>query len=83
MLMASAGGVATGCRVHTGVGVARREAYHERRAEERAQLQELNVEELLANELRSNVIRATGHTAHTVSLTHKFYYPVEGETPGT
>ena len=53
--MASAGGVAAGGCVHTGAGVARRDAYHERRAEERAQLHEVKVEELLANEARGNV----------------------------
>ena len=58
LAMASAGGVAAGGCVHTGAGVARRAAYHERprRAEDRAHLQEVNVEKLLANESRDDVV---------------------------
>ena len=56
LAMASAGGVAAGGSVHTGAGVARRAAYHERRAEDRAHLQEVNVEKLLANESRDDVV---------------------------
>ena len=36
--------------MHTGDGVARREAHHERRAQERALLQEVDVDGLLATE---------------------------------
>ena len=48
-------------QVHTGDGIARREAYHERRVSERAMLEEVNVEGLLAAEQqRAGVIVRVG-----------------------
>ena len=41
---------------HTGAGVARRDAYHERRSVERAELEEVDVDNLLAVEQRGDVI---------------------------
>ena len=48
--MSGSSGAAVAKLMHTGAGVARHEAYYERRAEERAALEEVNDEELLAAE---------------------------------
>ena len=50
--MATAGGTGGGQRqmVHTGAGVARREAYHARRADERIVLHEVDLEGVLRAE---------------------------------
>eukprot|EP00966_Prymnesium_polylepis_P230890 5343404-Prymnesium_polylepis.1 len=41
---------------HTGAGVARRDAYNERRSQERAELDDVDVDDLLAAEQRGDVI---------------------------
>ena len=56
LAMSASSGAQVARLVHTGAGVARREAYHERRAQERAELEEVNDEGLLAHEQRSDVI---------------------------
>ena len=61
--------------VHTGAGVARREAHHERRAQERAELEELNVEELLADERQSNVIVRVAASTIVVEAEGPNYVP--------
>ena len=54
-LAMSGSGDATRQLVHTGAGVARREAYHGRRAQERAELEEVNVEEVLKPVIRNAI----------------------------
>eukprot|EP00966_Prymnesium_polylepis_P173843 4021233-Prymnesium_polylepis.1 len=41
---------------HTGAGVARRDAYHERRSAERTEQEKVDVDDLLAVEQRGDVI---------------------------
>jgi len=75
LAMASAGGVAAGGCVHTGAGVARRAAYHERRAEDLAHLQEANVEKLLANESRDDVVVRVAAVSIVVDTAGPNYVP--------
>ena len=75
LAMASAGGVAAGGCVHTGAGVARGAAYHERRDEDRAHLQEANVEKLLANESRDDVVVRVAAVSIVVDTAGPNYVP--------
>ena len=55
--MAASSGASMAALVrHTGAGVARRDAYHERRSVEWAELEEVDVDDLLAVEQRGDVI---------------------------
>ena len=79
--MASGGGVALGRVVHTGAGVARREAYHQRREEARGQLQEVNVEELLARESHGDAVVRVAADSIVVEAEGPNYVPqVQRET---
>ena len=74
-LAMSGSGDATRQLVHTGAGVARREAYHGRRAQERAELEEVNVEEVLADERLSDVIVRVAASTIVVEAEGPNYVP--------
>ena len=54
--MPGGGGAAAAAAEHRGGGVARRSAHHHERAAARAQLEEIDVEELLAREKQSVIV---------------------------